>query len=145
MPSFRKLSEAEIPANPPMRSARAQVAQAYDALLADFVIGDYGRVELAESERRNGVRSRLHVAARRRGLALRFRPGRGPLIFCVEAESVPPASMIEAGSVPDRPPQRAITPRRQHEERRPAGRYDAVLPRWMRAGQAGKRGGRRGR
>lgn len=151
MPSFRKLSPAEIPAKVSTLSARAQVAQAYDALLADFAIGDYGRVELVDGEQRNAVRSRLHAAARRRGLALRFRPGPGPLIFCVEA--VPVVSnapvVIEVDSVLDRvPPQCVIPPRRQRQERRPAGRYDDVLPRWMRAGQLpGRRGDskRRGR
>ena len=81
MPRFRKLSPAETAANPPTLSARAQIAQEYDAHLAAFAIGDYGRAELDEGEQRNAVCSRLHAAARRRGLALRFRSGPGPLTF----------------------------------------------------------------
>src|SRR6266540_80671 len=87
MPSFRKLSGAEIAAleQPPL-SERAQAVREYNTYVADFAAGDYGRVELAAGERRTVVRSRLQAAARRRGLALRFRPGPNPaLIFRVEA------------------------------------------------------------
>jgi len=75
MPSFRKLNPDEIAAAQRPISDRALVAQQYDALLVDFVIGEYGRAELVDGERRDIVRSRLHAAARWRGLALRFRPG----------------------------------------------------------------------
>jgi hypothetical protein len=123
-------------------SARAQLAQAYDALLADFVVGDYGRADLLEGERRNIVRERLHVAARRRGLTLRFRPGPGPLIFCVEEVSAASAALAVAPSISDRAPARPIAPRRQRQDRKPTGRYDKLLPRWMREGQpAGRRDG----
>ena len=140
MPRFRKLSEAEIPANPPTLSARAQVAQAYDAHLAAFAIGEYGRAELIAGERRDTVRQRLQAAARRRGLALRFRPGPGLLTFRVEAALVvvarpapPPAAGANQWSggaarrdpVPPRPPRRQTAAERYHE----------VLPRWMREGQ----------
>src|SRR6266542_4712439 len=84
MPSLRKLSEAEIAAlEQPRIGARAQVAREYDEYLADFAAGDYGRAELVADERRKVVRRRLQAAARRRGLALRFRPGPGPLTFHV--------------------------------------------------------------
>ena len=73
MPSVRKLSGAEIAAlHQPSLSERAQRVREYDAYVADFVAGDYGRVELAAHERRTLVRGRLQAAARRRGLALRF-------------------------------------------------------------------------
>lgn len=144
MPSFRKLALSEMPAPRPP-SARAQIAQAYDALLADFVIGDYGRADLLDGERRNIVRDRLHAAARRRGLALRFRSGPGLLIFCVEAVPAIEATLaaaVEPASISDRvPAQRVIKPHRQRQERRPVGRYDGVLPRWMRAGQPPSRRG----
>jgi len=140
MPRFRKLSEAEIPANPPTLSARAQVAQEYDAHLAAFAIGEYGRAELIAGERRDTVRQRLQAAARRRGLALRFRPGPGLLTFRVEAALVvvarpapPPAAganqwnggAARRDPVPPRPPRRQTAAERYHE----------VLPRWMREGQ----------
>src|SRR5215213_6944911 len=141
MPRFRKLSPAEIPENVPILSARAQVTQEYDALLADFVIGEYGRAELLDGERRDMVRSRLHAAARRRGLALRFRPGPGPLIFCVEAAPVPVANPTLAQE-PRVSAQRDLLPPRPPRPRPKAvGRYDAVLPRWMREGGQIDRGG----
>jgi len=149
MPSFRKLSEAEAAA---LRSrplgARAQIAREYNAYLTDFAVGDYGRAELHDGERRATVRQRLQAAARRRGLALRFRPGPTPaLIFCVEAAPAPlarPAPPPAAGAAhrsggaarrdgaPPRPPRRRQTA---------AERYHEVLPRWMREGQQpGRRG-----
>ena len=47
MPSFRKLNSDETAAagQRPI-SARAQIAQEYDALLAGFAIGEYGRAGL---------------------------------------------------------------------------------------------------
>jgi hypothetical protein len=119
MPSVRRRSPAEIAVleQRPL-GARTQVAREYDAYVADFVAGDYGRGELAADERRTVVRGRLQAAARRRGLALRFRPGPNPaLIFRVEAARRDP--------VPPRPPRRQTAAERYHE----------VLPRWMREGQ----------
>jgi hypothetical protein len=146
MPSFRKLSPAEIAArdHPPI-GARAQVAREYDAYLVNFAVGDYGRAELVDGERRALVRQRLQAAARRCGLALRFRSGPGPLTFHVttmpEIRPPPPHAPVEAAPVtapvtdgrlqrPPRPPRRRQTA---------TERYHDVLPRWMRAGQQGSR------
>ena len=157
MPSFRKLDPAEVQAPVPRPpSERARVAQEYDALLEGFIVGDHGRAELVEGERRVTVRQRLQAAARRRGLALRFRPGRGPLIFRVDVALARPSERIPSSAA--QPPGRANghataqgapERRRPRKERRPTGgRYDALLPRWMRGGsQPERRGGskRRGR
>lgn len=152
MPRFRKLNSAEIAAleqRPP--GARAQVAREYDAYVADFAAGDYGRVELAAHERRKVVRGRLHAAARRRGLVLCFRPGPTTvLIFRVEAApplarpTPPPAAgadqrrggLARRDGKPPRPPRRQTATERYHE----------VLPRWMREGQQiGRHDGRKRR
>jgi hypothetical protein len=140
MPRFRKLSESETAARQPTLSARAQIAQAYDALLANFAIGDYGRAELIDGERRDIVRRQLQAAARRRGLALRFRSGPGPLTFRVEAAPavasptpVAPLVGVQRDPAPPRPPRRRETS---------TERYHEMLPRWMRAGQSpGRRDG----
>lgn len=144
MPTFRKLLEAEVAPAPPL-SPRAEVAQAYDALLAGFVAGEWGEVALGVGEVRPSVRQRLQAAAKRRGLALRFRPGPGPLLFRVETAAplpaAPPAACPPSGQQPDppaAPPSQAQ--RRPRGERRAAGRYDDVLPRWMREGEKGRRG-----
>jgi hypothetical protein len=91
------------------------------------------------------VRQRLQAAARRRGLALRFRSGPGPLTFHVaaapETSSPPPHALVETASVatpvtdgrPLRPPR---PPRRRQTA---AERYHDLLPRWMREGQPGSR------
>lgn len=149
MPVLRKLTPAEIAAQEQRRlGARAQVMREYDTYVADFAIGDYGRVDLDDSDRRAAVRSRLHAAARRRGLTFRFRPGRGAaLIFHVEAAPAVerPAAMPTAGT----PPRRDTAPRREPESARPprrrqssTERYSDVLPRWMRDDQrSGQRSG----
>lgn len=90
MPSLRKLTSAEIAAldqRPP--GARAQVAREYDAYLAGFAAGDYGRVDLAADERHTVVRGRLQAAGRRRGLALRFRPDPSSVLI-FHAAAAPP-------------------------------------------------------
>lgn len=127
----------------------------YDAFLANFVRGEYGRVDLDVGEVRAEVRRQLQAAAGQRGLAPRFRPDRGPLIFRVEvapAIVVAPKPtepvVVKAALVLDHAStQREPALRRPREERRVV-RYDDVLPRWMREGQHGGRRGtgkRRGR
>jgi hypothetical protein len=150
MPSFRKLSVAETAAlEHHSPSVRAQVAREYDAYLDGFAIGDYGRAELVDGERRALVRQRLQAAARRRDLTLRFRPGPGAaLIFHVEAARpavvrpiLTPAADVDQprdgtarrDQAPARPPRRRQTS---------AERYHEMLPRWMRTGDtAGMRSG----
>jgi hypothetical protein len=144
MPSFRKLSVAEIAAlEHHSFSDRARVAQEYNALLEGFAVGDHGRADLLDGERRLTVRQRLQAAARRRDLKLRFRSGPGPLIFRVDvAQARPPARISSPAAEPPgrenghASAQRTSERRRPNSERRPtAGRYDAMLPRWMREGQ----------
>jgi hypothetical protein len=53
MPSFRKLRPDEIAAlDQPAIDTSAEITRAYDAYLADFALGDYGRAELVDGERR---------------------------------------------------------------------------------------------
>jgi hypothetical protein len=152
MPSFRKLSAAEVAVlEQGAISTRTQVAHEYDAYLVDFAVGDYGRVELHEGEQRSLVRGRLQGAARRRGWALRFRSGPGPLTFRVEAapavsdsmsdpddadariaSETPAAERTMAGTT-----SRSSTPAQRPSRRRQSAteRYHEVLPRWMRTGQ----------
>ncbi len=153
MPRFRKLNSAEIAAleqRPP--GTRAQIAREYDAYVADFAVGDYGRVELAAHEQRKVVRGRLHAAARRHGLVLRFRPGSSKaLIFRVEA--APPVARPAPPSAAGADERRGGPARRDGEPSRPprrrqtaTERYHEVLPRWMREGrQIGHRDGRKRR
>jgi hypothetical protein len=148
MPYVRKLSAAEIAtAEQRPLSERARIAREYDVYLSDFAPGDRGRVELAVGEVRLRVRSWLQAAARRRGLALHFRPGPGPaLIFRVEvapppkARPLPPpagsSAQREGGVASQREPARRLPPRRRETS---TERYHKVLPRWMREGGQGRR------
>jgi hypothetical protein len=154
MPAFRKLNTAETAAlEQSLTDTYRQIAREYDAHLAGFVPGDYGRAELHAGEERAEVRVRLQAAAERRGLQLRFRPGRGPLTFHVaSAPAVEPAAPTHAKAAPavaqaparDEPPaERQPQPTSRPPRRRLSAteRYREVLPRWMRdGGQAGRRG-----
>jgi hypothetical protein len=144
MPTFRKVDPIAIEPKSPPLSKRSQVAREYATYLDGFAAGDYGRAELFDGERRALVRQRLQAAARRRGLALRFRSGPGPLTFHVtaapEMSPSPPQAPVEAAPVivpvtdgrlqrPPRPPRRQTA----------AERYRELLPRWMREGRQGSR------
>ena len=128
----------------------ARIAKEYDALLEEFIVGDHGRAELLDGERRVTVRQRLQAAARWRNLALHFRPGRRALIFRVN-EVVPRTQntiLLSAAESLNQTnwhatAQSAPKQRRPRRKRQPAaGRYDAMLPRWMREGsQPERRGG----
>ena len=147
MPSFRKLCAAEVAAlHQGSSGARAKIAHVYDAYLADFAIGDHGRAELAIGERRALVRERLHAAARRRGLALRFRPGPGTaLVFHVEAappaiiRPAPAPAAVSAQRRYSASPRPDMPARPPHRHQSAAERYRAVLPRWMRDAQPAAR------
>ena len=120
MPQGRRSDHTSSTGNLERSCDGDSVDQQYDALLAGFATGDHGRVELAVGEQRAAVRQQLQAAARRRDLALHFRPGPGrALIFRVEiaepklvvtppARRAPPQqpSPREAASPAPRPPRR---------------------------------------
>jgi len=142
MPQMRKLSAAQIATfEQPRLGKRTQLAQMYDDYLSGFALGDYGQVELALDERREAVRRRLHAAAARRGLMLRFRPGpRAALIFRVtppqqRPQQAPPQLIRQTPAPRDVPPSEPAggAARRRPRPRQTAiERYQTVLPRWMR-------------
>lgn len=95
MPTIRKLNDQEITAAR-QRMTVDELARRieYDAIIADFQIGDYGEVRCAEGEEPWLVRSWLHAAAKRRGgIWLRFSwthgQEEGQLLFRVYAEKEP--------------------------------------------------------
>ena len=135
MPSFRKLNPDDLgtPKQRPL-SDRARVAQEYDNCLADFEIGDYGRVELEAGERRAVVRRRLQAAARRRGFLLRFRPGPGEALIFRTEEARAAAPKASAVAKPAPAPQASGRATASAEPKRPAGKrhqkeHEAEKPR----------------
>lgn len=117
-------------------STRARIAQEYDALLADFAVGDYGKVDLSADDQRLTVRSRLQAAARRRSMSLRFRPGPSTaLIFHVHAadpalDALPaPAARPAAAPVPGPKPAVAAKPVAPRPAPRPAREARPQAPR----------------
>jgi hypothetical protein len=81
MPSFRKLDPEEVKAQQDKgKGQRKIVEEQYDAILADYAIGDYGEATLDESDNRLTVRNRLKAAATRRGADINFRRTQGNLL-----------------------------------------------------------------
>jgi hypothetical protein len=116
------------------------VALEYDEYLVGFAIDDYDRAEVGDDERRNVARARLHATARRRGLALRFRPGPGrAMIFCVVALPVAAPTPAPAAVQRDKAAQRNSS---SHQGGLSTECYRESLPRWMREGGQGGRSGR---
>jgi hypothetical protein len=73
MPYMRKLTREEAySVEQQSKCRRLRTTELYDSLLAQFSAGDYGEVAVKTSESRTNLRNRLHAAAARRGLALRF-------------------------------------------------------------------------
>jgi hypothetical protein len=114
MPRLRKLSPEEVRAMERKRvGVRRATAAEYDALLANFDIGDYGEVELEPGEARLTVRNRMKAAAARRDppIRLTFLRGReGLLRFTVSAAEAPAASSSGAAVGSDTPPKRPGRP-----------------------------------
>ena len=81
MPNFRKLEPEEVKAQVDRgKSQRKITEEQYDAILADFDVGDYGEGTLDEGENRLTVRNRMKAAATRRGLGIDFRRSTGELL-----------------------------------------------------------------
>lgn len=81
MPNIRKLTPEEVQQlTNPTKGVRKQVEAEYDAIMADYSVGEYGVAELGLEENRLTVRNRLKAAAERRGFVLTFRRTKGPVI-----------------------------------------------------------------
>jgi hypothetical protein len=74
MPQVRKLDPSEIKAYQDKgKGTRKLVEEQYDAILADYEVGEYGEALLDEGENRLTVRNRMKAAATRRGIGINFR------------------------------------------------------------------------
>jgi len=81
MPNFRKLEPEEIKSiENKGKGLRKQTEELYDAILADYEVGDYGEATLDEGENRLTVRNRMKAAATRRGIDINFRRTQGDLL-----------------------------------------------------------------
>jgi hypothetical protein len=81
VPSFRKLEPAEVQSiENKGKGLRKQTEELYDAILADYEVGEYGEATLDETENRLTVRNRMKAAATRRGIGINFRRTSGDLL-----------------------------------------------------------------
>jgi hypothetical protein len=109
MPSFRKLDPEEIKAiENKGKGLRKQTEEIYDAILADYEVGEYGEATLDEGENRLTVRNRMKAAATRRGIGINFRRTTGDLLRfqIVEHSNGNGAAVVEEPPfvVPSEPP-----------------------------------------
>ena len=81
MPQVRKLDPEEVKAYQDKgKGLRKLTEEQYDAILADFEVGEYGEGTLEPVENRLTVRNRFKAAAARRGVGINFRRTSGDLI-----------------------------------------------------------------
>src|SRR5688500_13229976 len=81
MPQVRKLAPEEVQAlQDKGKGTRKLTEEIYDAILADYDVGDYGEAILDEGENRLTVRNRMKAAATRRGVGVGFRRTNGNLL-----------------------------------------------------------------
>src|SRR4029079_7235820 len=81
MPQVRKLDPEEVKAYQDKgKGLRKWTEEHYDAILADFEVGEYGEGTLDEGENRLTVRNRFKAAATRRGVGIEFRRTQGDLL-----------------------------------------------------------------
>jgi hypothetical protein len=81
MPNFRKLEPEEVQnLENKGKGTRKLTEELYDAILADYEVGEYGEAILDEGENRLTVRNRMKAAATRRGIDVDFRRTTGNLI-----------------------------------------------------------------
>jgi len=98
MPNFRKLELEEVQQiENKGKGSRKLIEEQYDAILAEYSVGDYGEAILDADENRLTVRNRMKAAARRRNLAINFRRTkedilRFQVVAPAEPDSPPPAA-----------------------------------------------------
>ena len=81
MPQVRKLDPEEVKAYQDKgKGQRKLVEEQYDAIFADYEVGEYGEAVLDEGENRLTVRNRMKAAATRRGIGITFRRTTGDLL-----------------------------------------------------------------
>jgi hypothetical protein len=96
MPNFRKLTPEEIYAiENKGKGLRKLIEAQYDAILAEYSVGEYGEAVLDPEENRLTVRNRMKAAAGRRNLGINFRRTKDDIlrfqIVTAEQPESPPA------------------------------------------------------
>ena len=96
MPNFRKLTPEEIYAiENKGKGSRKLIEAQYDAILAEYSVGEYGEAVLDPEENRLTVRNRMKAAAGRRNLGINFRRTKDDIlrfqIVTAEEPESPPA------------------------------------------------------
>ena len=111
MPNFRKLAPEEVQEiENKGKGLRKLIEEEYDAILAEYSIGDYGEATLEIDENRLTVRNRMKAATRRRNLAIAFRRTKEDILrFQIVAaeEPAPPPPSTPSAKKPGRKKQNA--------------------------------------
>ena len=112
MPNFRKLEPEEVQQiENKGKGLRKLIEEQYDAILAEYSIGDYGEATLEIDENRLTVRNRMKAAARRRNLAIDFRRTKEDIlrfqIVAAEEPAPPPSPPAPVAKKPGRKKQNA--------------------------------------
>jgi hypothetical protein len=108
MPQVRKLAPEEVQTiQNKGKGTRKITEEQYDAILADYEVGEYGEAILDEGENRLTVRNRLKAASTRRGIGINFRRTTGDMIRfqIIDQADVAPKAPRKAAAPPPPPPE----------------------------------------
>src|SRR5687768_10765207 len=106
MPQVRKLDPEEVKTfQNKGKGTRKLIEEQYDAIFADYEVGEYGEATLDEGENRLTVRNRMKAAATRRGVGIEFRRTTGNLLRfqIVEHSNMNVKAVAEPPVVPSEP------------------------------------------
>ena len=118
MPQVRKLDPEEVKAYQDKgKGLRKLTEEQYDAILADYEVGEYGEGTLDAGENRLTVRNRLKAAANRRSIGINFRRTSGDLLRFKIVEqsngsSAPVAPPVVASEPPEVPKRKGGRPKK---------------------------------
>jgi hypothetical protein len=104
MPDFRKLAPEEVQSiENKGKGVRKLIEEQYDAILAEYSVGDYGEAILDPDENRLTVRNRMKAAARRRSLGIDFRRTKDDIL---RFQIIPAEQAAPAPAAPKKPGRR---------------------------------------
>ena len=120
MPNFRKLEPEEVKTiENKGKGQRKLTEEQYDAILADYEVGDYGEAMLDAGDNRLTVRNRLKAAAKRGGVAIDFRRTQGDVLRSRKSAKPVKVALSPSRLPPQsRPPSQKVRAGAQRKARR---------------------------
>ena len=107
MPRLEKMTQDEIEDLQKKTNGnsgkRKEIEREYDAFLADYQIGDFGKAYLEDGDSKVNVRNRLRAAAERRDLRIKFLKSKDNTLIKFEIEGPAAPEEPEESKKPRKP------------------------------------------